>query len=220
MPQSIARIYPNQETANAAIAELNAHGFKAHIVEGEAARIYAEHVQPGEVPVMVVDPPFGHAGEATKILESHNPVKVDLPHVGPTHDLKVDWLSATPLSTFLGWQVLSEDPTPLSTSLNQPVLKADSATSPTLRQIHDQSDHPAPISHLLRLPLLFERPGLLSAKFKWPLLSEDPAPLSAKFGWRMRSDDPTPVSTKFRWQVLLDNPAPLSSALGLKLLLT
>lgn len=193
-------------------------------VEREHARIYSERIQSGEVLVVVVDPPFGFAKTALDILDSHNPVAVDLPvaevtQAGRTQAGRTwDWRSPTPLSSWLGWRVLSDDPTPLSNYLNRPVLKAEPASSRTLEGIRKQSGDAAPLSSKLGMAPLSENPAPLSAKFGWRLLSEKAAPLSERFGWRTLSNNPTPLSTKFGWRVLSDNPTPLSSKLGWKVL--
>lgn len=235
MPQTIARIYASQEAANAALNDLRGRGFTAHIIQagGESgidaitragidrahAEIYSDHIQRGETLVVVEPPPFGQAGSATSILESHNPLKIDLPAVEATQQGGTwDWYSPTPLSSWLGWQVLLDDPTPLSTSLNQPVLKAEPTSSKTLDGIRELSAEAAPLSSKLGIPLLFENPAPLSARFGWRLLLDKAALLSERFGWPVLLDGPTLLSSKLGWRVLLDNPAPLSSALGLKVL--
>jgi hypothetical protein len=255
MPQTIARIYANQEAATAAVQELRERGFNADaihaVAQPEAAettldgagtpsdpvresitqagvapehvRIYAEHVHHGAVLVVVIDPPFGFARAAMSILDSHNPTDVDLPQAAPspaatTVNTGTTWRSAAPLSYWLGWRVLSDDPTPLSNLLNQPVLKPEPESSPTLERIRQRSRDAAPLSAKVEMPVLSDNPAPLSAKFSWRLLSEKAAPLSERFGWRLLSDDPTPLSTRFGWRTLSDNPTPLSSFLGWKVL--
>jgi hypothetical protein len=251
MPQTIARIYGNQEAAAAAVRELRERGFNADAIhsvaqpeapettlEGagtpsdavresimqagvapEHARIYAEHVSRGAVLVVVVDPPFGFARAAMNILDSHNPTEVDLPQAAPPPAAAATtWRSATPLSSWLGWRVLSDDPAPLSNLLNQPVLKSEPESSPTLERIRQQSRDAAPLSAKVGMPVRLDNPAPLSARFGWRLLLEKAAPLSERFGWRLLWDDPTPLSTRFGWRTLSDNPTPLSSCIGWKVL--
>jgi hypothetical protein len=183
-------------------------------VPREHAAIYAEGVERGEILVVVIDPPFGYALVATTILDSHDPISVNLPAVaaggltsasttasGTTTNPSL-WHSATPLSSWLGLRVLSDDPTPLSTYVGRPAIKPQEASSATLDNIRRQSKDAAP----------------LSAKIGLSVLSDDPAPLSKSAGWSVLSDDPAPLSKAIGWRTLLDDPAPLSTWLGWKVL--
>jgi hypothetical protein len=186
-------------------------------VPREHARIYAEGVSRGEVLVVVIDPPFGFASAANAILDSHGPIAVNLPEVGPSAGLATSttasgtttnasiWESATPLSSWLGWKVLSDDPTPLSTYMGRPALKTDPSPSPTLDNIRRQSTDAAPLSTKVGLSVLSDDPAPLSKRAGWSVLSDDPAPLSKKFGWRTLLDDPAPLSTMLGWKVLSRN---------------
>jgi len=179
------------------------------------ARIYAEGVERGEVLVVVIDPPFGFALAATAILDSHNPIEVALPAAsspgyatsttaaasGTTTNPSI-WQSATPLSSWLGLRVLSDDPTPLSTYLGRPAIKTDTSSSQTLDNIRRQSEDAAPLSKKIGMSVLSEDPAPLSKSAGWSLLSDDPAPLSTKLGWRTLLDDPAPLSTWLGWRVL------------------
>ena len=248
MPQTIARIYGSQQNATAAVEELQGRGFGAdHIhvisppsqattepgaaaptdavltsiqhtgVPPEHASLYADQVRQGKV-LVAVSPPFGFAQIATHILDSHDPVSMDLPAVAYVPPSAATWDSAAPLSSALGLRVLCSDPAPLSSYFKWATIKPEPASSPTLEKIRKQSDDPAPLSAKIGMPTLSDNPTPLSTKVGMSVLSDDPAPLSSKAGWRVLSDNPTPLSKKLGWRTLLDNPAPLSTKLGWRLL--
>jgi len=188
-----------------------------------AARVYAERISRGEV-LVTVNPPFGYARLAEQILDSHDPVQVDVPEAASPAATSIAaperlWDNPAPLSAALGLRVLLSDPTPLSNWLKRPTLKPEPATSTTLESIRRQSNDPAPLSGKLGLPTLSDNPAPLSTKAGWKLLSEKAAPLSEKLGWRVLKDDPAPLSSKLGWRTLSRDPTPLSSLLGLPVLL-
>ncbi len=89
---------------------------------------------------------------------------------------------------------------------------------------------PAPLSALLKMPVLSHRRSWMSRAFSeltkpgyFPtepvmggLLSNDnPTPLSSKIGMEVLKDNPTPLSSKFGWGLLRDDPTPLSDKLGM-----
>ena len=82
---------------------------------------------------------------------------------------------ATPLSSWLNWPTLIDNPAWLSSYFKWPTL-SDSTPKATLS-------------------------NGLTTKVE---LSDDPAPLSRKFGWQLLTNDPTPLSSKFNWAVLKD----------------
>ncbi len=274
MPQTIARMYSRQETAEAVVKELQERGIVADDIvvvtrpaaaQSESpettasptttgtdpilasimetgvppahASIYAERVRQGDV-LVAVCPPFGYGLPATQIMDSHDPIAVDLPEAAPvgpgtrsaatsgaisgatpgtTTSTRVRD-DATPLSSALGLRVLLSDPAPLSNYLNWRTLKPEPNSSTTLESIRRQSNDAAPLSGKVGMSVLSDNPAPLSNKAGWRTLSPEPAPLSRKLGWRLLSDDPAPLSNKLGWRVLLDNPTPLSSLLGLKVL--
>jgi hypothetical protein len=168
------------------------------------AATYAECVYEGKA-LVVVHPPFGHAASAVSALQHHNPIEVAMPETESTptpQKTGIDWTSATPLSSWLGWKVLLDSPTPLSDWMNKPTLKPEPASSPTLESIRKQSADPTPLSSKFGWPLLSNEASPLSKKFGWNLLSGSPTPLSDKFGWKLTSDDPHPLSSKFGWPLL------------------
>jgi hypothetical protein len=248
MPQTIARLYASQTTATEVVTALQAQGFKAEAIADASppvapetpdaaagaqpdpvlaailtagvprahAAVLADHVHRGEVLVVVIEPMFGTAMMATEMLESHDPITVDLPAAEPAR--ATVWDSATPLSSWMGWRVLLDDPAPLSNYLKRPVLKPEPATSATLEKIRLQSRDASPLSNKIGMAVLSDNPTPLSSKFGWRLLSDKIAPLSEKLGWRLLSDKAAPLSERFGWRILSDNPAPLSSWLGWRLL--
>lgn len=88
---------------------------------------------------------------------------------------------------------------------------------------------PAPLSALLKMPVLSHRRSWMSRTFSeltekgyFPteglmggLLSDNPAPLSSKAGLSVLNDNPAPLSSKFGWSLLKNNPTPLSDKAGM-----
>ena len=232
MTQTISRIYDNAEKAEAAVKELKRVGFADHAVSVVApmhsaeaalpaitgsgviashATVYADALARGET-LVSVRAPFGFAATATTILEKHRPTETGLGEQGyeqPPPD------PAAPLSSALGWSVLSDNPTPLSSALGLSTLSKNQR-----KQVRDDEliDNPAPLSRAFGLKLLSDRAAPLSSKFGWKLLSDNPAPLSSKLGMSPLSKDQNAPDSRFGMKLLSDNPAPLSSALGWKLL--
>jgi hypothetical protein len=268
MTQTISRLYATRTSAMAAVEDLKTGGFgddainvvapppppatdaapvetpddtiEASILQAGVpaahAPIYAEGVRRGET-LVSVRAPFGFATRATDILAQHSPTETSLPDDGyerPKGD------PATPLSSAMGWKVLSDNPTPLSSFLGWATLSTRrSAPIPDSELVDDPapfskrigmevlsgkpailsghfgwrllSDNPTPLSTRLGWPVLAKDQNPPPARFGYPLLSDDPAPLSKRFGWRLLSDNPTPLSSRFGWRVLSSDPAPLSS---------
>jgi hypothetical protein len=249
MTQTICRSYQVRENAEAAAAELRKAGFDgrdvnvvapdgapdeeiiARIREGGVAATqadaYAERIKHGETLVSILAA-FGYAVLATDILEKHGPADTGIPEQGYE---KTPSDPAAPLSSALGWKVLSDDPAPLSSALRLPTLF-------TRRQRRKPDselvDDPAPLSKAVNMPVLSDRPAILSSRLGWRVLWDDPAPLSkrlglavlskeqklppARAGVRLLSDNPAPLSSRVGWKLLLNDPAPLSRLLGWRVL--
>lgn len=247
MAQTIARIYANQDTAQAALTALRDRGFRAdatHLIarpetpEGTSPDAEAPHD-----PVLAAITKIGvapqhagiyaervHRGEALVAVEAQfgtaqfaTTVLEGANPVSVTlpeveYSSGVNWVSAAPLSSALGIPVLLPDATPLSNLLKWPSLKREPASSASLASIQKQSREAAPLSRSLKLPLLSGNAAPLSEALKWTTVFNDPAPLSEKTKLPVLSDNPAPLSTSFRLAVLSNNPAPLSSLLKLPVL--
>ena len=260
MTQTISRLYASPSNAASVVSELKESGFDdtaIHVVapseippateagsDGMAgpvaaapvihaplpeahAKAYAERVGRGETLVSVVAP-FGYATTATTIMDRHDPAAIDLPDPGyemPVRD------PAAPLSSALGWRVLSHDPTPLSSLLRWPTLSARQAMP--RKSDRELVDDPAPFSKKVGMEVLSPRPTPLSARFGWRVLLDNPTPLSTRFGWKvltdqappakrlgmdLLSDDPAPLSRKLGWRLLSNDPTPLSTWFGWRVL--
>ncbi len=249
MTQTICRSYQVRENAEAAAAELKKAGFDgrdvnvvapdgapdeeiiARIRQGGVAATqadaYAERIKQGETFVSILAA-FGYAVLATEILEKHGPADTGIPEQGYE---KTPPDPAAPLSSALGWKVLSNDPAPLSSALRLPTL-----FTRRQRQKPDSElvDDPAPLSNAVNMPVLSDRPAILSSRLGWRVLWDDPAPLSKRLGFpvlskeqklpparagvRLLSDNPAPLSSRTGWKLLLNDPAPLSRLLGWRVL--
>ena len=212
MTQSIDRMFPSAEVANAAVMKLTSLGFRIHdmhlvtpaaadqgdteetkleavmaaimkgMVPKAKARIYAAGVYRGGS-LLTVHAPFGYAQLAIDTLESFGPI--DSGYAEPVEPGPT-WNEATPMSSALGLPVLSSDPTPFETFFGLPTLA---------------------------------RTGMMLSKwFGLPMLSNNATPLSSMFGLSTRVADATPLSSKLGLRVLSNNPTPFSSMFGLPLL--
>ena len=249
MTQTISRIYKAREDADAAAAELRRAGFDGRdinvVAPGEApdeevlarireggvtgthAEVYAGRIKQGETLVSILAA-FGYALLAIDILEKHGPEDTGLPE---QEYEKTPPDPAAPLSSALGWKVLSHDPAPLSSALGLPLLLTRRRRrKPDLELV----DNPAPLSKAVNMPVLTDRPAILSSRFRWRVLWDDAAPLSrrlglpvlskeqkpppARAGVALLSDNPAPLSSRVGWRLLLNDPAPLSRLLGWRVL--
>lgn len=241
MTQPLARLYGSQDTATAVKTELQKGGLAAgqiHIVtradaDGGAtvadaiaktgvppahAALYAEDIVRRGQALVVAQTHFGRTRAAEKVMDRFEPIHVDVPEVELPSTAAKGRDNAAPLSSALGWKVLSSDPTPLSNYLKWAVLKPQPATSPTLERVRAQSGDAAPFSRKIGMAVLSDNPAPLSTKLGWSLLSGKAAPLSEKLGWRVLSDDPAPLSRKLGWGLLSSKVAPLSDRLGWRVL--
>ncbi len=232
MTQAISRLYASPANASAAAAELKDSGFSddaitliapgpvdealvASIVEAGVptahAPTYAEGVRSGET-LVSVRAPFGFAIKATEILSKHSPTETELPDHGyelPVRD------PAAPLSSALGWKILSDNPTPLSSFLGWATLSTRRSPPKPDRELIDD---PAPFSRKIGMEVLSDKPAILSGHFGWRVLSDDPTPLSTRLGWPVLSKDQKPPPTRLGWPLLSDEPAPLSKRFGWRVL--
>ena len=258
MTQIISRVYDARGDAEAAAAELaqakydkrdihligpdaagaDAGGddslldrLKQAGITGSHADTYAERIRQGGT-LLSVAAYFGKAAMVTAVLDKHGPAETGLAEQGYE---KVPADPAAPLSSYLGWRVLLDDPAPLSKALRLPTL-----TRQRTRRRPDAAlaDNPAPFSRAIKQPVLTNRPAILSARFGWrvlwdnaaplsrrigmpvlsreqklpgarlglPLLSRNAAPFSRLLGLKVLSNDPAPLSRLFKWRVLSDDP--------------
>ena len=187
-------------------------------------KVYAEAIKKGRS-IVIVEAPFGQAQGAIEILEDLDPIPLVVEPKTPSATASASgagsaatWVDAAPLSSALGFRVLSvgHRPTPFSEIVGfKPLSEGFSWGPPYFRllKLHDSgfsalfglkllNDDPAPLSSYLGLKTLADDPHLGEDEFTRPLVSWDPATLSSKLDFK----------------VLSTNPAPLSSALGFRVL--
>jgi hypothetical protein len=212
--------------ANAAAAEFNeivsavAAGF---IPKAEAA-IYALSIARGAT-LVTVRAPFGTAGRATAILDSHDPVETGVPP--KEYKPLRQWDEATPASSMLSWPVLLDDTVTLSAVLGIPILFERSRTVFSALRIPELlnasnllgitaiiKDVPA-FSALIGLPVLTDAKARLSSVLHIKLLLSDKASLSAfcDMGWLRPLA--TPLSSALHIPVLTKDTTSLSGLAGL-----
>ncbi len=250
MTSPVVRIYATEKQARKVVSKLREEGFtedQIHLVAPEAegaagssetlsnllkvgkllpgdSKLYAESLQQGRSLVIVL-PPFGYAQWATEILDSADPIRPVTEHkttsVAARSVSPAAWDDAAPLSSALGWGVLSRGhpPTPFSDFMGlKPLSRGLSFESPYCQLLKRSSsglselfglkllkDGPAPLSSYLGLKTLADNHHLGDASFCQPLLSSNPTPLSSKMNYRVLSDNPTPLSSAFGFRVLKDS---------------
>ena len=242
MSDFIVRVYDAEQKAKSVVKKLKDAGFAddaiVHLApepaaegeEGKAkksrpvgagplADFYTEQLGKGRS-VVGVRAAFGEGRRATNIMDSGDPMAVELPQPPEATKLRAapvaggdDFSEATPLSKALNMAVLRRNsPAPLSDMFGWAVKST--------KRFFLTSELADPHKSFTGsfMPLLSNEAAPLSSKVGWKVASDDPAPLSSKFGWKVLKDDPTPLSSKFGWKVLKDDPTPLSSKLGLKVL--
>jgi hypothetical protein len=212
----ITRVFATPDDAHAAVGELKAAGFTDAAIRVEpAATGQPGTLVPTPVPTMVsVDAPFGTGAPVTRIFairragETAAPPIVEPAPAPPPPDAE-----AAPLSTAMGWRLLLDDPTPLATFLGISTL---SPRAPSRTWLLNMA---APLSSLLSLKVLWEKPAPLSSLTHGTVLLNDPAPLSSLTRGTVLLNNPAPLSTSIRAPTLWHRAAPLSSLIGLPLLL-
>ena len=233
MTQTISRLYPARENADAATADLRRAGFgddiihvvapteppdeqvvasfrRGGVVDSEA-EAYGDAIKRGET-LVSVQAPFGSAVKALLILQKHGPTDTGVAEPGHA-EAPAD--PATPLSSAFGWRVLSHNPAPLSSLLNLPLLsRRGSPRKPDA----ELKDDPAPFSKSIGTPVLTEQPTILSSRVRWRVLWDNPAPLSTRLKLPILSKEQKSPRSRFGLPLLSGDPAPLSKLLGLKVL--
>jgi hypothetical protein len=205
----ISRKFQSAQDAAAATEDLKQAGFGRLPIDLDSA---------DGGTLLTIDAPFGMAGRVIAILEKpragdSGPVTAtETARPAPVYDDGPDGLKkdgATPLSSALGWRVLSHDPAPFSNWLGWTVLSAEQRGRGALARKQTSSGG----------RLLSDKPALLSESLGLRVLSPQAAPLSSAAKWKTSLPDPAPLSGRIGFKTLLRDPAPLSSALGLPTLL-
>jgi hypothetical protein len=265
----IVRIYETEQQASEAFGALRAAGFgedlafmvtpgsdegsgptgalAAAVLAGSRMRkdveVYAEGLNQGRSLVVALAP-FGHALEASTIMDRYSPVPTGLerPVRQPS---TMAWDEAAPLSSALRWRPLSAGrrPAPFSESIGIAPLSKGSGRSKTvlcstwtfsslLGGMGLLSANPTPASSAFGLKTLQENPNPGRSSFGIPLVWNKSAPISALIGMPLLTREPTDPSGRpynlvdpnwslSRWLGLglrSSNPSPLSSLLGFGLL--
>ena len=220
---TFVRVYETEEQAADAVSDLQKAGFAAGSLlyvtpdtldaAGAAtaagmaayANFAAEQVDLGRS-VVGVTPAFGQGKVAVAALDAAGPLAVAMPQATKTPAAaEVTKSDATPLSSWLGWRVLSDDATPLSTMFGWKVR-----SDKTFFMVSELKNDPTPLSNIFGWRTKSDKTFFLVSELK-----NDPTPLSNIFGWRTKSDkrhymvselsnDPTPLSSRLGMQVLSD----------------
>ncbi len=251
MTSPVVRIYATEKQARKVVSRLRQEGFtedQIHLVTPESvgvagssetlsnllklgkllpgdSKLHAESLEQGRSLVIAL-PAFGYAQSAMEILDSFDPIRPPAEEhkattVASRSATPAAWDDAAPLSSALGWGVLSRGhrPTPFSElmgfkalsrglSFESPycqLLKSSSSGLSALFGLKLLKEDPAPLSSSLGLKTLADDQHLGDASFCQPLLSSNPTPLSSKMGYRVLSDVPTPLSSAFGFRVLKDS---------------
>jgi hypothetical protein len=180
-----SEVFVTGPSAGAAKADVAAGLAQSGLAKTDAEAI-ADEVLKGRS-VVSVHAAFGGGAKATAALDKFDPIAAPATAIKAapakaagsktiifkSSDTTLN--DATPLSSWLNWPTLIDNPAWLSSYFKWPTL-SDSTPKATLS-------------------------NGLTTKVE---LSDDPAPLSRKFGWQLLTNDPTPLSSKFNWAVLKD----------------
>ena len=140
-------------------------------------RLITENVQRGRVAVLV-KPAFGFGARAKAVLDSCNPVDVEMPEYKAPQP--------APLSEFLGIPVLTD------TKPRARLIPRPSGTSFGFGLL---STNPAPLSSLLGLKVLSNGPG--NSSFGLPLLSKPKSHWTSSFGLPLLSKSQSRWTSSF-----------------------
>ena len=161
-------------------------------------RLIRENVQSGRVAVLV-KPAFGFGARAKAVLDSCNPVDVQMPEYKAPQ--------AAPLSEFLGIPVLAD------TKPSARLIPRPSGTSFGFGLL---SSNPAPLSSLLGLKVLSNGPG--ESSFGLPLLSKTKSRWTSSFGLPLLSKSQSRWTSSFGLPLLSKSQSRWTSSFGLPLL--
>ena len=161
-------------------------------------RIITENVQRGYAAVLV-KPGYGFSARVKAVLNSCNPVDVEIPEYKAPQ--------AAPLSEFLGIPVLTD------TKPRARLIPRPSGTSFGFGLL---STNPAPLSSLLGLKVLSNRPG--NSSFGLPLLSKSKSSWTTSFGLPLLSKSKSRWTTSFGLPLLSKSKSRWIRSFGLPLL--
>jgi hypothetical protein len=200
MTTMISRLYASRRRVEAALGELRNAGYRdvhrfgageggaAPDREGEIAAMraiglprataegFADKLAAGNE-LVVVFAPFGRAQQATRILDSQEPVGEGVTAPATSASMPSD---ATPLSSALGLAVLAKTQLPFESTFGIP-----SITGPgwfATGGLGFGRANPAPFSSALGMPLLSKGATPLSSMIGMGCLSSNPTPLSSMIG--------------------------------------
>ncbi len=165
---------PEGENAATRTGDVAASALKAGRLLGRLADFYSSQLSPGSS-LVVVQPPFGQAEEATDILERHEPL--DITHKPPREPMArpVPWSrQPAPFSGTLRLRTLSDSAAPFSEFLYQKTLSENRST------------------FLARWFKPLTGPNFhFSSMFGFGLLSNNASPFSEMFRLPIKSNHPT-----------------------------
>ena len=201
----ISRLFHSAEDAQSAIADLRKFSYGKVGVN--------THPESGGT-MVVADPPFGAAARVIQILQRPRPGDTGPVNITDSAAAAYDTPEharhqrAAPLSSALGWRLLSHNAAPLSKWFGLPLLSRNQRSGTKLLA------RAGVLSGPIGLPMLSK-----SQRSKTKLLN-DAAPLSSKTGMPILSRNAAPLSRLLGLPVLSNNDAPLSRAIGASTLTT
>ncbi len=155
---------PGANTAEPSVESLAAEIAAANILKAHA-RIYAGGIIRGGS-FVAVHAPFGTAAQATRILNSFDPIDSG---VADEDNRLQPWDEAAPMSSALQMPVFLAQPTPFSVVWNVPVLVHKATVLSSWLGLPVLAKKPAPLSGAIGLPTLASRFNL-SALIGLPVL--------------------------------------------------
>jgi hypothetical protein len=191
----------SEEAVPVPMADVIAGSMKAGRLLGEHAAFYSAHMQPG-YGLLVVEAPFGHTVDVQDIIESYGPLGITHePPAAPKPPYVPFSSKPAPLSSLLGWDVLSRTPETYSQFWGFPEISHR-------------------LSFLGRwLPTLTGPSFALSSVFGMGLLSSNAAPLSSMAGLPVKNGSSGEAWTEsFGLPLLTQSSGPVTASFGLPLL--
>jgi hypothetical protein len=174
---------------------------------------YAQALENGQT-IVIAEAHFGQGMVLSNAMDACNPVPLE-----KTADVEQAYDSSTPFSYMLGMPVLSRNnPAPFSAMFG---FSTESSGLSFLSRWFGgtRSNSAAPLSNMIRMPLLTKSGGPILSKFGLKELKEDTHRTSS-FGIPLLTGQAAPFSSVLEMDCKSDEPAPLSKKFGLKLLTT